>query len=110
MLRLRPLVALAVIYLMVPGANETLENLVHLAIHGHGAHAVDDADHDFGESEHGCSGPYHLCACHSSLPFQAPSVDRGLRPVLAAQALAVDGGLFQFGDGYALALFRPPIG
>ncbi len=58
--------------LALPGVTEMVENVVHLASHGHPAHAAEQdgaaeaADHDDEHStdpEHGCVGDIHVCSC-----------------------------------------------
>lgn len=56
--------------LLVPGVSEVVENLVHVAIHGHAAHARPSGDrHSEPGPEHGCNGTFHLCSCHASLSY-----------------------------------------
>ena len=107
MCKLRTFVALTLIYVMLPGTSELTENLFHLVANGHLAHAIDDADHEPKGDEHGCSGPFHVCQCHSSTGF-----------VLADASLVLDvpetsqtfwGELSSTADGHLSNLFRPPI-
>jgi len=109
MIRMRTLVALFLVYLMSPGVNEVAENLIHFAATGHSAHALDDADHDFGDDEHGCSGPFHLCACHTSTLFHAQAIRADLTPTLALERDESWRTDTDPGDGYGLGIFRPPI-
>lgn len=57
------------IYLMTPAAVELTENVVHLVMTGHSAHAFGDGAHRPDGPEHGCSGIVHVCGCHSSVSF-----------------------------------------
>lgn len=60
--------ALILLWTLVPGAGEVAENVIHLVLHGHSAHAEPDGDtHAPDGPEHGCSGTLHLCSCHVSL-------------------------------------------
>ena len=63
------------LWALVPGSGELLENAVHLVREGHSAHAAPEGDrHDPPTPEHGCSGIVHLCSCCASssfLPAQA---------------------------------------
>lgn len=95
-----------VIYVMAPGAGELAENVIHFAAHGHSAHAVDDADHEPQGDEHGCSGPFHFCQCHSSVSFvladgladlTVPDLQQHFWHDTTAKA-----------DGHPSSLFRPP--
>lgn len=56
-------------YAMAPGAGEIVENVFHLLAEGHAAHALADAAHEPQGEEHGCSGTFHMCHCHSSTTF-----------------------------------------
>lgn len=63
------------IVLLVPGALEVVENLWHLCLKGHVAHAVDaGADHAPKGQEHGCNGTFHFCSCCQSLSSAVPIV------------------------------------
>ncbi|MBT8464900.1 MAG: hypothetical protein KJO57_09450 [Deltaproteobacteria bacterium] len=57
------------VYAMVPGASEIVENVSHLLVEGHAAHELADADHEPQGEEHGCSGTFHMCHCHTSVTF-----------------------------------------
>jgi hypothetical protein len=58
------------LWALVPGLGEILENAVHLAQEGHSAHAAADGDyHQQSGAEHGCTGTVHLCSCCVSLSF-----------------------------------------
>jgi hypothetical protein len=108
--RLRPVIGVFLLYAMTPGSGEILENTVHFVLAGHTAHAIADDAHQPDAPEHACSGPFHICACHASTP---------LTPV---RATAVPGTPMPRGsevvrraerepfEGYAGAVFRPPIG
>src|SRR5688572_3511361 len=66
-LRIR-ILALALVLAILPTTGEMLELVVHLARHGDVAHEVGD-DHGsapMGTDEHGCSGTFHLCPCHTA--------------------------------------------
>lgn len=63
------LLVLGLVLAMTPGLAEVVENVAHLAVSGHGAHAADQGpDHEPTGDEHGCSGTFHVCSCHSSVP------------------------------------------
>lgn len=59
------------VWSLTPGLNELAENLWHLAVSGHTAHAIEQGnDHAPEGDEHGCSGTFHLCGCHHSPPTE----------------------------------------
>lgn len=67
--------ALLLLWLLTPGPSELGRDLWHLAWDGHTAHA---AEHAADEPvpvapEHGCSGAIHVCACHTTTPFDVTS-------------------------------------
>ena len=63
-------IAALLIWTLVPGLGEFLENAVHIVQEGHSAHAAPDGDHhDPPGPEHGCTGTLHLCSCCVSLSF-----------------------------------------
>lgn len=58
-------VALALLWIVFPGAMEATENLAHLLNSGHLAHAAESGDsHSEPGPEHGCNATFHLCSCH----------------------------------------------
>ena len=61
-------VALALLWLVLPGTAEATENIAHLLRSGHLAHAAESGDsHSEPGPEHGCNTTFHLCSCHLSL-------------------------------------------
>jgi hypothetical protein len=67
---LRLLVALFVLFGLIPGGGEIFENLEHVIHDGHLAHVedhLDEADHGAASDEHGCTPMMHTCGCHASL-------------------------------------------
>lgn len=108
MRRILPIIAVLLAYAMMPGALEMTENALHLLEHGDTAHA--DADHvEDGEAdEHGCSGTYHACTCHSSPHFVdssvAPSVTASI-PSSRSAALVTSALL---DSGIVFGIDRPP--
>lgn len=69
MRRALPYVAGILMYAMTLGSGEVVENALHLLSEGHAAHELADAEHAPRGAEHGCSGTFHLCHCHSSTAF-----------------------------------------
>jgi hypothetical protein len=71
---LRRWLAVVVLVALTPGTGELFENLGHLLVEGHLAHAEEQGDdHSAPGSEHGCNGTFHLCSCHSTQSFFKPS-------------------------------------
>jgi hypothetical protein len=103
------LVAVLLVYLMVPGSLELTESLAHLVVHGDTAHAdVDDHEKPGGDDEHGCSGGYHLCVCHHTTGFivsPGVHVERPALPVITDPVSTAD--LTPSAD--VGRIFRPPI-
>jgi hypothetical protein len=76
-------IALLLLLVLTPGVGEAVENLCHLVAEGHLAHgASHDEEAPHPGAEHGCSGTFHLCACHRTLSFLATGAV--LRPPLEA--------------------------
>jgi len=60
----RRIAAVLALFVVLPGAGEALENVVHVVAQGHTAHAGGTSDgHQPPGREHGCSGAFHLCHC-----------------------------------------------
>ena len=67
-------VAITMLILMFPGSFELLQDGVHWVLEGHTPHDPSTEHHDEGPTqEHSCSGPYHVCICHSSGLFVTQS-------------------------------------
>lgn len=107
MRRFLPFIAVALIYVMTPASGEIVENLVHLVATGHTAHAAHDEPHQQGP-EHDCSGPFHVCACHSSVVF-TEAVAEATGSVSAPVARNAWAYPVEPRDGCLNAVFRPPI-
>jgi hypothetical protein len=72
---LKPVLVLALTWLLCPGLTEVTENLWHVATTGHHAHALEAGDDHAPEGdEHGCSGTFHVCTCCHSAPAQAAAL------------------------------------
>lgn len=109
MRRILPHVAVLLVYLMTPSAGEIVENVVHLLTKGHTAHAIEDDAHEPDGAEHGCSGPFHFCPCHSSSVFTAPlsTVEIGSPgPTETELGLWYEDAA---SEGHPGSVFRPPI-
>jgi len=98
---------LAVYCLMVsaPGATEVVEDLIHYLGAGHTVHS--SSDHE-GETEHGCSGFFHVCHCcgqAQALPWSsAVRISSPPRAVRQTPLPAAGRAL----PGYRAPPFRPP--
>ena len=90
---------------MTPASAEIAGHLVHFVTEGHSVH--EHVEHTENK-EHGCSGPYHMCVCHTTVVFvvakpsteASPSIENAEDIPLADQGSA---------DGHRRAVFRPPI-
>ena len=61
-------ITVLLLWALVPGVGELLENAVHFAQEGHFAHAAPEGDeHDSPGPEHGCASAVHLCSCCLSI-------------------------------------------
>jgi hypothetical protein len=109
MRRILPHVAVVLIYLMTPSAGEITENLVHLLTKGHTAHAVRDDAHQPTDPEHGCSGPFHVCTCHSSTAFTVARATVDVGATIRNETEVGWSTESTLSEGYLEAVFRPPI-
>ena len=100
--------ALVLVWQMIPATGELAENVVHLLLEGHLAHALPDADHQPEDAEHSCSGPYHFCFCHTGPSFVITAAQPGLAP-LAAQSRCCQPDEGSLRSGHPRQVFRPPI-
>ena len=61
---------LLVLWALVPGVGEAIENAVHIVLVGHKAHAARNGDsHTPSGPEHGCTAVMHSCSCCVSQTF-----------------------------------------
>lgn len=109
MRRLLPPIALLLVFVMTPMAAEMAENVVHLLTQGHAAHALNDDAHRRQGPEHGCSGPFHVCACHASIAFTAQSVSVEVAAPDVCEACVAWCYRRVACEGHLTSLFRPPI-
>jgi len=108
--RLFPIVAILLVYSLIPGGSELTENAVHLVTHGDTAHNGADGHEDGDPSdEHGCSGPYHVCVCHHSTSFVSTEASVVTPTAPAANAGSTPATDNLVATGYVRELFRPPI-
>ena len=93
---------------MMPGALELAENAIHLLRHGDTAHADTSHAGDRDDDEHGCSGTYHACTCHSSSLFVDNAVSpRVMQPRMVASRQNFGLGVV-VGSELVRRLERPP--
>lgn len=87
---------------------EIVEAAVHLVVHGDAAHGGGHDDSGLGQDEHGCSGTFHVCSCHtgSVLPH-AFAVE--LSSIPATSSAPVLGPVESIGRGTTAPPIRPPI-
>ncbi len=110
MRRLYAPMAVLLIYLMTPGSGELVSDVVHLVSSGHTPHAEEHADHEDGAPEHGCSGPFHVCSCHTTPHFVAQARSAAVPHPSGGPGHALFGSDVLHGGDFARGLFRPPIG
>lgn len=109
MASLSRLLTLLIAFVLMPGSAEVVESTAHLVSDGHTAHAVDDTDHAPKGDEHGCSGSFHVCPCHSTTSFVVGDAMFAAAPV----PVVLDPRLTVWtagrpADGYGLGVYRPP--
>ena len=98
------MLAAGMLFFVVPGAQELLEDAVHFLADGHTAHEAGHADEQPG---HCCSGLFHVCPCHANAVADLANVS--VVPSVAALTLVflvheADG----FRPGFHTIPFRPP--
>jgi hypothetical protein len=103
-----PIIAVLMVYAMTPGALELTENAVHLVRHADTAHADGDHAEDSDRDEHGCSGTYHACTCHSSPHFVDNSVAPRAAAPLPAPTVRLPVIVAPVDSGFARDIDRPP--
>lgn len=108
MRRALPYIAALLAYLMTPGSAEVTENVIHFVANGHSAHAVADDEHQPSDVEHGCSGPFHVCACHQSTGFALTRI-AGLSPIVTSPVQPFASPRPLVAQGFVGRIFRPPI-
>ena len=103
----RSAVAALLLLVLCPGVGELAENAGYLLSHGHLAHASSD-DHDDHPAgpEHGCTGTFHMCPCHSTPLTLLPTADLKGPAHLRADVIAEQ--RFGTGAGISGEVYRPP--
>lgn len=111
--RLFVLLVAAAVMLGPTGFAEAAENVLHLAMSGHVAHANGHDQADEGDAhrdlEHGCVGDYHSCGCCTHQPVLLGQVgfDIGAPVPWRVESPPMK---FEAGpSGTPLGIFRPPI-
>ncbi len=101
---LRPLFIAWIAITWIPGANEMVEDVVHLAV---SATSVHSSGHDT-TPEHGCAPTGHHCSCCASLvAVRPPSPTLALPPALVRHveaSLPTEGAR----PGVSVRIPRPP--
>lgn len=93
---------------ILPSTMELVEAVVHWAQHGDSAHGDDHDSTALGTDEHGCSGTFHLCACHTA-SVVAPSVVTDLSVYSFLEYEAGVEPASHVGLGATAPPIRPPI-
>lgn len=103
---------------LCPGGYGFVEDAVHLLQEGHLVDAhnsskkIDDSvcardDRDGGHDEHGCSGTFHTCGCHSAafvVDLSSPALRLPVLLVRDSRFVLVDGGA----SADTIGFDRPP--
>ncbi len=100
----------AAVLLSRGGVAEALENVAHVAAHGHAAHSTESGDkHSHQDIEHGCMGGVHICPCCAHAPM-AFAVHTLWIPAAAldSEQLGLVGRALR-ADGIRTAVDRPPM-
>jgi hypothetical protein len=100
------LLALWLAAISVPGAQELIEDAVHVLADGHTAH---DPEHAGEQPGHCCSGLFHSCACHTNSVATAASLLARLPPQRFARSHVSREGPTLECSGFGSDPFRPPI-
>ena len=101
------LLVAVLVWSLTPGLNEFAENVWHLAVSGHTAHAIEQGeDHAPEGDEHGCSGTFHLCSCHHSPPTELVRQPDAFDP--AAGARQSGRATTPPAEPFLAGLLRPP--
>jgi hypothetical protein len=68
--------ALLLVFSIWPATGEMIEHVVHWAEYGDTAHGAGDPHEGapLGTDEHGCSGMFHLCSCHTGGQVATPQL------------------------------------
>ena len=100
------MLALWLAAISVPGAQELIEDAVHVLVDGHTAHDPEHADEQPG---HCCSGLFHSCACHVNAVATAAGAPTRLPPQHFARNHVTRGAPALDRTGFRSDPFRPPI-
>lgn len=98
-------VACALLFFIVPGAEEIVGDALHIVMDGHTFH---DEGHE--EPDHCCSGAFHFCGCHARSPAVPVLVARGVFAALPAALREIDPPIVIGSprEGHARRIIRPP--
>ena len=90
-----------------PVVIEGFENVVHLGVEGHLAHAEEDGDHHEPENpEHGCTDLAHSCGCCASQVYSFANSTSPARSDAFSTGMSEDGSSLTL--GFVGTLERPP--
>jgi hypothetical protein len=93
------------LFMSVPGAQEAIEDVVHLIADGHTAH---DSGHEGEQPEHCCTGLFHFCACHAQSVATPLMAALRVAAVPASERLAPPDDAGKRLTGFHTLPFRPP--
>lgn len=90
---------------------EVVELVVHWVEHGDLAHGERDGHERsaLGSDEHGCTGTFHLCGCHSASVISPAAQAQSTRPPPAQSRQGFFAHFDRDGLGAAAPPIRPPI-
>ena len=102
------LVVLVLVWSIVPGSAEALENAAHWLREGHLAHQQSQTDdHSDPGPEHGCTGTFHMCPCHGNAAAKEPANHRQARVADQISPLTI-GLLVPALSGFPYGIYHPP--
>ena len=103
------ILALLLTLSIVPSTMELVEAVVHWVEHGDSAHGDGHETSAFGGTdEHGCSGTFHLCPCHTAnVLASAVVLDLNVYSFLDFEACVAPAS--RIGQGATAPPIRPPI-
>lgn len=94
---------------------EAIENVVHVTVHGHGAHdyggqgdAARNSD-THRDMEHGCAGGVHVCPCCSHPAMSFAENDTAVPPSSWQHQARPTAPAQRPGPGVKDSLYRPPM-
>lgn len=93
---------------LLPGAQELVEQVLHVTTGGHAAHSVQDDGEHGAVPEDGCTATMHSCACCPVRPAVATEASLVDAPATLLYATGISKRALLLA-GYAELPFQPPI-